>query len=73
LVSARRGGSVKPNRNAKVSVKRGKVPHEVWAVDAKEQIRLGDGSLVSWLTVTDEGSGAILKAELFPPRTLDAG
>lgn len=68
----RRGGvaNPRPNHQAKVSVTRGKEPHEVWAVDAKEQIRLGDGSSVSWLTVTDEGSGAILDAVLFPPEPL---
>ena len=50
---------------------RGKRAHEVWAMDAKEQIELADGNCVSWLTVTDEGSGAILGAFLFPHQTLD--
>lgn len=49
---------------------RGKQAHEVWAMDAKEQVELADGSFVSWLTVTDEGSGAILGAFLFPHQTL---
>lgn len=49
---------------------RGKRAHEVWAMDAKEQVKLADGSFVSWLTVTDEGSGAILGAFLFPHQTL---
>jgi hypothetical protein len=48
-------------------VKRGQAVHQVWAVDAKEQIPLGDGSQVSWLTVSDEASGAILHTEVFPP------
>lgn len=51
-------------------VKRGQAAHEVWAIDAKEQITLGDGSQVSWLAVTDEGSGAVLDAAVFPPEAL---
>lgn len=52
---------------------RGSQPHEVWALDAKEQIHLQDGSWVSWLTISDEGSGAVLAVTLFPPQALDAG
>ena len=48
-------------------VKRGQAVHEVWAVDAKELILLANGERVSWLTVTDEASGAILSAQVFPP------
>jgi len=55
------------------TIKRGKAAHEVWALDAKEEIQLADGTYVSWLTVTDEGSGAILDSVLFPPQTLDDG
>lgn len=54
------------------TVTRGQAVHEVWAVDAKERIKLGDGSRASWLTITDEASGAILHAEVFPPEVLDA-
>lgn len=49
------------------TVKRGQAAHEVWAVDAKEQIPLANSQSVSWLTVTDEGSGAVLDATAFPP------
>ena len=52
-------------------VKRGQRVHEVWAVDAKEKIMLGDGSQVSWLTISDEASGAILHAAGFPPQTVE--
>ena len=48
------------------TVRRGKAAHEVWALDAKEQIELQDGRAVSWLTISDEGSGAILSTTLFP-------
>lgn len=69
----RRGGVQKPapERSPNPLVTRGKRAHEVWALDAKEQVALGDGTFVSWLTVTDEGSGAILGAFLFPHQTLD--
>jgi hypothetical protein len=63
----------RPDRTVKPSVKRGQEAHEVWAMDAKEQILLADGSYVSWLTITDEGSGAILAAVLFPPSSVDTG
>lgn len=59
-----------PERAPKPIAPRGKRAHEVWAMDAKEQVELADGSFVSWLTVTDEGSGAILGAFLFPHQTL---
>ena len=52
-------------------IERGKEAHEVWAIDAKEKIKLADESKVSWLTITDEGSGAILDATVFPPQTLE--
>jgi hypothetical protein len=47
--------------------------HEVWEMDAKEQMRLADGSGTSVLTVTDEASGALLGTEVFPPVSLEAG
>ncbi len=33
-------------------VKQGQQPHAVWAMDAKERMRLADGSSASWLTIT---------------------
>ena len=64
--------SPKQDRVQNQVVKRGRRVHEVWAMDAKEQIRLRDGSYVSWLTISDEASGAILTADLFPLTPLDA-
>ena len=66
------------NRASKVKhngvsvVQRGKAVHEVWAVDAREQMKLGDGSYASWLTLTDEASGSILGCETFSPQTLES-
>ena len=62
-----------PDRVQNMAVQRGIGAHEVWALDAKEQIRLGDGSYASWLTISDEGSGAILSVRLFPPQVLGTG
>ena len=52
---------------------RGHRPHEVWELDAKERIRLQDGSWSCVLSVVDEASGALLDATAFPPALLDAG
>ena len=46
---------------------RSQAPHEVWQMDAKEQMKLGDESQASWLMVTDEKSGAGVAAGVFPP------
>lgn len=54
-------------------VRRGQAAHEVWALDAKEEIQLADGTYASWLAITDEGSGAILHTAVFPPETVDNG
>ncbi len=40
--------------------------HDIWQVDAKEQVALPDGGEVCWLSATDEKSGALLGAALFP-------
>jgi hypothetical protein len=44
---------------------RSSAPHERWQVDAADQLRLAGGRLVSWLRLTDECSGAILKTVVF--------
>ncbi|MCC6614940.1 MAG: helix-turn-helix domain-containing protein [Anaerolineae bacterium] len=62
---------VRRERVAREPIKRGQRPHEVWAVDAKEQVVLEDGTRASWLTITDEGSGAMLDVSLFPHQAVD--
>jgi transposase len=52
---------------------RGQAVHEVWEVDAKEQLRLADGSGSSVLSAVDEASGALLEATPFPPVSLGPG
>lgn len=45
---------------------RAKAPHQVWQIDAKEQMTLEDGSRACYLSVADEHSGALLAAPVFP-------
>jgi transposase len=52
---------------------RGKQGHQVWEVDAKEQLRLADGSGSSVLSAVDEASGALLEATPFSPVSLGSG
>lgn len=42
--------------------------HDVWQMDAKEQVRPDSGGGVCWLTIVDEKSGALIEAPPFPPR-----
>lgn len=56
-----------------VERQRGKEPHAVWEIDAKERMHLADGSPTSVLTMTDEASGALLGATPFPPLSLESG
>jgi hypothetical protein len=46
---------------------RGETAHAVWQLDAKERMRLADGSGTCGMTVVDEGTGAALGAAVFPP------
>jgi len=45
---------------------RAAAPHEVWQVDAADQMPLSNGQLVSWLRLVDECSGAVLQTVAFP-------
>lgn len=44
-----------------------RLPHDEWQVDAKERIKLGDGTEACYLNVTDKKSNAVLGARVFPP------
>jgi transposase len=52
---------------------RATTPHQTWQLDAKEEVRLADGSRASWLLATDEASGATLEPEVFPPGRVEPG
>ena len=47
--------------------------HEVWQLDAKERMRLADGTGTCVLNISDEASGALLGALVFPPLPLESG
>jgi hypothetical protein len=44
-------------------------PHDTWQMDAKERVRLADGTLVGWLRLVDEASGAVLLTAVLPVAT----
>lgn len=46
--------------------------HEIWQMDAKSHLKLADQSGASWLTLSDEASGAVLSCRVFPPAGLGA-
>jgi len=70
----RRAGLTRPrSRPPKPERRWASAPHDVWQADAKEHQRTADGADACWLTVTDERSGAILAAPVFPLRPDLAG
>ena len=50
------------------NMEKAKTPHDTWQIDAKERVKLLDGTEACYFTVVDESSGAILAARSFPPR-----
>lgn len=64
----RAGLSPGRSRSPSVNPQRGKTAHEVWQLDAKEEMHLADGSSSVALSVMDEATGAVLGVALFPPR-----
>jgi transposase len=60
-----------PRRPRPPAPPRARQAHARWQLDATEQIRLADGTRVSWLAASDEATGAMLGATVFPLRALD--
>lgn len=56
-------------QRAQPPIGQSKAPHNIWQVDAKENLTLADGTPACYLTITDEHSGAGLEAPVFPLRT----
>ena len=54
-----------PGRRPATTEDRADEPHEVWQMDASEQIALRTGRQVSWLRVVDECTGAVLETKVF--------
>ena len=59
-----------PGRRPPSVSDRATAPHEIWQMDAVEQLRLGSGEGVSWLRLVDEYSGGFLGTTVFPPLLL---
>jgi transposase len=62
-----------PGRRRASDAQRAGQPHDVWQMDAVDQLRLGSGQKVSWLRLVDECSGAVLQTVIFPPALLESG
>lgn len=62
-----------PGRRPASADQRARRPHEVWQMDAADQLRLANGQGASWLRLVDECSGAVLQTTIFPPRVLEPG
>jgi transposase len=60
-----------PGRRPAANPCRAERPHEVWQMDAAEQVTLKTGQRVSWLRLVDECSGAVLLTVVFPPREME--
>jgi hypothetical protein len=58
---------------AQTPIGQSKAVHNIWQVDAKENLTLGDGQPACYLTITDEHSGAGLAALVFPPGAHQSG
>jgi|Deesub1362A_J573_1020465.scaffolds.fasta_scaffold13282_1 transposase len=63
----------RPQRQVRMNRAQSKEPHEVWQIDAVEGKRLASGEVVSWVTVQDEYTGAILETTVFPPQADQRG
>ena len=62
----RNNGQNKPQSKPPQSARRwAKSVHDVWQIDAKEEVRLANGQKVCWLNITDEKSSAIIDPPVF--------
>src|SRR5215831_2833943 len=68
LISAPSG-----RRSGPSSYHRAQQPHEVWQMDAADQVALRNSKQVCWLRIADECSGAVLETAVFPPSVLECG
>jgi transposase InsO family protein len=53
-------------RSGTSSYQRAQQPHDVWQMDAADQVALHNGTQVCWLRIADECSGAVLQTTVFP-------
>ena len=62
-----------PGRRPASDDRRAHHPHDVWQMDAVDQLRLASGQQVSWLRLVDECSGVVLQTTIFPPAFVEPG
>ena len=62
-----------PGRRPASDDQRARHPHDVWQMDAVDQLRLASGQQISWLRLVDECSGVVLQTTIFPPPLLESG
>jgi transposase len=62
-----------PGRRPANNEQRARHPHDVWQMDAADQMRLAGDQRASWLRLVDECSGVVLRTTVFPPRVLEPG
>ena len=60
-----------PGRRPANNQQRAEHPHDVWQMDAVDQLRLASGQRVSWLRLVDECSGAVVQTTISPPVLLE--
>lgn len=51
-----------------IPIDRSRIAHDTWQIDAKERFFIQNGEEVCYLTIVDEGTGALLGAKAFPPQ-----
>jgi hypothetical protein len=62
-----------PGRKPAARLSPARQPHDVWQIDAVDQLRLATGQQVSWLRCVDELTGAVLGTTVFPPGAVRPG
>jgi hypothetical protein len=55
-----------PRQKGEAAIGRSRGVHNIWEVDAKENLTLLDGQEACYLTTVDEKSGALLASPVFP-------
>lgn len=51
-----------------ITTDKSRIAHDTWQIDAKERFFVQNGEEVCYLTIVDEGTGALLGTKAFPPR-----
>jgi hypothetical protein len=63
----RRANLIQPrHKHSEPTIGAARAVHNIWQVDAKERLMLGDGTVACYLTIVDSKSGACLSANVFP-------